>query len=141
MSSKNKKSKHKSKLSDDLPELKNDKKKKISFKDEIDCNNDDKPGSDNDEGHKKKHDSSRKSRRKHTKVSHKSKENNLNNIINDEKNEKGKKVRFSKIDVIDVECWKKLNLKMTAEENIDELIKITEGKKEKVKNVNCCIII
>ena len=138
MSSKNKKSKHKTKLSDDLPEI-NDKKKKISFKDEIDNNNNN-PNSDNEESHKKNNDSSRKSRRMHTKVSHKSKENNLNNIVNNEK-EKGKKVRFSKIDVIDVECWKKLNLKMTAEENLDELLKLTEGKKEKVKNVNCCIIL
>ena len=138
MNSKNKKSKHKSKLSDDLPE-KNDKKKKISFKDEIDNNNN--LSSDKEEHHKKNNDSSRKSRRKHTKVSHKSKENNLNIIADDEKNEKRKKVRFSKIDVIDVECWKKLNLKMTAEENLDELLKLTEGKKEKIKNVNCCIII
>ena len=30
---------------------------------------------------------------------------------------------------------------MTAEENLDELLKLTEGKKEKVKNVNCCIIL
>ena len=139
MSSKNKKSKHKTKLSDDLPEI-NDKKKKISFKDEIANNNSNNSNSDNEESHKKKNDSSRKSKRKHTKVSHKSKENNLNNIVNNEK-EKEKKVKFSKIDVIDVECWKKLNLKMTAEENLDELLKLTEGKKEKVKNVNCCIIL
>ena len=139
MSSKNKKSKHKTKLSDDLPET-NDKKKKISFKEETDNNNNNNSNSDNEDSHKKNNDSSRKSRRKHTKVSHKSKENNLNNIVNSEK-EKGKKVRFSKIDVIDVECWKKLNLKMTAEENLDELLKLTEGKKEKVKNVNCCIIL
>ena len=140
MSSKNKKSKHKTKLSDDLPET-NDKKKKISFKEETDNNNNNNnSNSDNEDSHKKNNDFSRKSRRKHTKVSHKSKENNLNNIVNSEK-EKGKKVRFSKIDVIDVECWKKLNLKMTAEENLDELLKLTEGKKEKVKNVNCCIIL
>ena len=37
---------------------------------------------------------------------------------------------------------KKLNLKLTAEENIDELIKLSEGKKERIKNVSCsCIII
>ena len=60
----------------------------------------------------------------------------------DDKNYKGKQVRFAKIDVIDVESWKKLNLKLTAEENLDELIKISEGKKERIKNVSCtCIII
>ena len=80
-------------------------------------------------------------KRKHTKVSHKSKENKLKNEIIDDQDEKGRKVKFGKIDVIDVESWKKLNLKLTAEENLDELIKLSEGKKERIKNVNCSCII
>ena len=82
-------------------------------------------------------------KRKHTKVSHKSKENKFKNeIIDDDQDGNGRKVKFGKIDVIDVESWKKLNLKLTAEENIDELIKLSEGKKERIKNVSCsCIII
>ena len=59
----------------------------------------------------------------------------------DDKNQIGKKVRFSNIDIIDVECWKQLNLKNTAEENLEELMKLTAGKKERVKNVSCCSII
>ena len=56
--------------------------------------------------------------------------------------EKGRKIKFGSIDIIDVECWKQLNLKMTAEENLDELLKISEGKKERTKNVSCnCTII
>ena len=155
MSSKNKKSKHhKSKKSDDISD--NDKKifdenendsdndndikesprKKKSHENENDNDN----HNDNDikEGHHKK--SHRKRKRYHTKVSH-NKENNLSNLLLEAKNEKGKKVKFTKIDVIDVESWKKLNLKMTAEENLDELLKLTEGRKERKKNVNCCIII
>ena len=69
-----------------------------------------------------------------TKVSHKSKDNKLESKIIEDQNIKGKKVKFSKIDVIDVECWKQLNLKMTAEENLEELMKLTEGQKGRVKN-------
>ena len=145
MSSKNKKNKLKSKLSDDsLGEIKSDKK--INIKRYSDDSND--SGSDNDEHHHhkhKKHQVTRKRKRNHTKISHNSiKENkDNNNFISDDKNEKGKKVRFAKIDIIDVESWKKLNLKMTAEENLEELLKITEGKKDKdrVKNIGCCKII
>ena len=82
-------------------------------------------------------------KRKHTKISHKSKENIAKNDIIDNLDEdgKGKKVKFDKINVIDVESWKKLNLKLTVEENLDELIKLSEGKKERIKNISCrCII-
>ncbi len=134
MNSKNKKSKHRKKLSDDLPDMKDIKKP--LFK-EDDVNNNIRSDSEN---RKEEIRSSR--RRKHTKVSRKSQDNDLNNIILDDKNYKGKQVRFAKIDVIDVESWKKLNLKLTAEENLDELIRISEGKKERIKNVSCtCIII
>ncbi len=57
--------------------------------------------------------------------------------MEDEQDCKGKKVRFNKIEVINVESWKKINLKLTSEENIDELIKISEGKKGRIKNVSC----
>ena len=54
-----------------------------------------------------------------------------------------KKVKFGDIEVIDVECWKEMNLKLTSEENVDELIKITEGKSYgRIKNIGCtCLII
>ena len=133
MNGKGKKSKHRKKLSDDLPDMK-DIKKPLFKDDDVDNNN------RSDSENRKNIRSSR--RRKHTKISRKSQDNDLNNIILDDQNYKGKKVRFAKIDVIDVESWKKLNLKLTAEENLDELIKISEGKKERIKNVSCtCIII
>ena len=61
----------------------------------------------------------------------------------EEEQTKGKKVKFAKIDIIDVECWKEINLKLTAEENVDELMKITGGKDDKrIKNIGCtCTII
>ena len=117
-----KKSKHhKSKLSDDLSEIKIEKK--IFDKDEYDDEDD-----NNKKSHKKYHSSTKKRKRKryHTKISH-NKENILTNIMTqenngkNEKDEKESKVKFDKIDIIDVECWKTLNLKMTAEENMDEL--------------------
>ena len=129
MSSKNKKSNHKKK-NEDLSDKKEEKK--VGFKDS-DINDNSKTESDNSQ---KKSDLRK---RKHTKVSHKSKENKPKNEIIDDP---GRKVKFGKIDVIDVESWKKLNLKLTAEENLDELIKLSEGKKERIKNVSCsCIII
>ena len=133
MSSKNKKSNHKKK-NEDLSDKKEEKK--VGFKDS-DINDNSKTESDNS---LKKSDMRK---RKHTKVSHKSKENKFKNeIIDDDQDGNGRKVKFGKIDVIDVESWKKLNLKLTAEENIDELIKLSEGKKERIKNVSCsCIII
>ena len=132
MNNKSKKSKHKTKLSDDLPEVKQDKK--VSLKDS-DIN--DNAKTENDDFEKKE----LNRKRKHTKVTKKSKENNSNSQIEDEQNEKGKKVKFSKIEVIDVESWKKLNLKLTADENMDELMKLSEGKKEKIKNVSCACIV
>ena len=154
MSSKVKKSKHKSKSSDDdLSESKKEKKKipgkdddedninkkeKKEKKDKKDKKDKNDNKEDSDEKHKK---GERKRKRYHTKISHKSKENNSDNLILDDISQKGKKVRFSNIDIIDVECWKQLNLKNTAEENLEELVKLTEGKKERVKNVSCCTII
>ena len=102
-------------MSDDLPDMK-DIKKPLFKDDDVDNNN------RSDSENRKNIRSSR--RRKHTKIYRKSQDNDLNNIILDDQNYKGKKVRFAKIDVIDVESWKKLNLKLTAEENLDELIKI-----------------
>ena len=138
MSTKPKKGKIKTRTSDkDLSESTKEKKK-TQFKEDY---NKDK---DKDEKHHHNQESqepTRKRKRNHTKVSRKSQENQLDNFIQEDKNQKGKKVKFSKIDVIDVESWKQLNLKMTAEENLEELLKITEGKKERIKNVNCCIII
>ena len=55
---------------------------------------------------------------------------------------KKKKVKFGDIEVIDVECWKEMNLKLTSEENVDELIKITEGKSYgRIKNIGCTCLI
>ena len=140
MSSKSKKSKHhKSKISDDLSQIKYEKA--------INSSNENEHDKDLLENyHQRASSVTRRRKRNHTKISH-NKENNLSNIIietkNDKetKNEKGKKVKFSNIDIIDVESWKKLNLKMTAEENTAELIKITEGRRQRKKNVTCCIII
>ena len=134
MNDKPKKKKNKNKSNDDFLKVKTDKK--VSFKNN-DLNNSSRTDNENIQN---KIESTRK--RKHTKVSKKSKENNINNnVIEDTLSEKQKKVKFSKIDIIDVESWKKLNLKLTAEENLDELLKLTEGKKGKDKNISCnCII-
>ena len=82
--------------------------------------------------------------RKHTKFVKKKKDKGIKEEIKkeEEKND-GKKVKFDKIDIIEVECWKELNLKLTAEENMDELMKITGGKDGKrTKNIGCtCLII
>ena len=129
-----KKKKNKNKSNDDFLKVKTDKK--VSFSNN-DINNSSRTDNENIQN---KIESTRK--RKHTKVSKKSKENNINNnVIEDTLSEKQKKVKFTKIDIIDVESWKKLNLKLTAEENLDELLKLTEGKKGKDKNISCnCII-
>ena len=135
MNDKPKKKKNKNKSNDDFLKVKTDKK--VSFSNN-DINNSSRTDNENIQN---KIESTRK--RKHTKVSKKSKENNINNnVIEDTLSEKQKKVKFTKIDIIDVESWKKLNLKLTAEENLDELLKITKGKKGKNKNVSCnCIIL
>ena len=135
MSEKPKKSKHKSKKNYDV-EIKSDKK--VSSKESDNINN----SSKNENKTKFGEEVTRK--RKNTKVSHKSKENKLDSLNNQilDDGQIGRKVKFAKIDIIDVESWKKLNLKMTADENLDELIKLTEGKKGRVKNVSCnCIIL
>ena len=57
-------------------------------------------------------------------------------------NEKIKKVKFSNIDIINVENWKQYNKILTAEENLEELFLLVNGKKEKEKNISCtCLII
>ena len=134
MNDKPKKKQNKNKSNDDFLKVKTDKK--VSFSNN-DINNSSRTDNENIQN---KIESTRK--RKHTKVSKKSKENNINNnVIEDTLSEKQKKVKFTKIDIIDVESWKKLNLKLTAEENLDELLKLTEGKKGKDKNISCnCII-
>ena len=131
MNGKTKKNKSKLRSSDDLTEIKLDKK--VGFKDN-NIIDDTKITKD------LKIPTTRK--RHHTKVSRKSKNNNSNLEILDPQIEKGRKVKFGKIKIIDVESWKEINLKLTAEENFDELMKLSQGKKGKIKNVNCtCIII
>ena len=57
-------------------------------------------------------------------------------------NNKVKRVKFKNIDVVEIENWKKYNLILTAEENIEELLSISNAKKGKEKNISCtCIII
>ena len=130
MNDNKKKTKQKSKSNNDLTEVKG----LFNPKDDIDNDI-----SDNDSQNKRS-DSTR--RRKHTKITHKKKDNSTNEIMSDDQSYKGKKVKFNKIEVVDVESWKVLNLKLTAEENLDELLKLSNGKKERVKNVSCtCVII
>ncbi len=97
---------------------------------------------------------------KNNKNTDKNNENNILNRINtkiikkkkkekekDNKNEEDKSnkrtVKFGKIDIIDVECWKTINSELTAEENIEELYKLAETQENKrKKNIGCrCIII
>ena len=61
----------------------------------------------------------------------------INSYINTNKN--SKKVKFSdKVEIIDVECWKKYNLEQTADENIEnyleELERNDEQETKKSKN-------
>ena len=85
--------------------------------------------------------------RKHTR--YKPKRNNIN-----ERNENlterkvRKRVKFaSKVTTIKVECWKKYNLEQTADENINELLKISnsdsknKGKRSGRDNITCTCII
>ncbi len=130
MNDKNKKYKRKKRLSVDLSDIHENKKNKNTSDKDI---NKYRTGSipKDEEIHSSW-------RRRTTKISHKNKEYNFTNIVlEDEQDCKGKKVRFNKIEVINVESWKKINLKLTSEENIDELIKISEGKKGRIKNVSC----
>ena len=56
-------------------------------------------------------------------------------------NEKQKKVKFADVNVINVENWKKYNLNMTAEENLEELINVSNNKKGRQKNISCTCIV
>ena len=132
MNGKSKKSKHKSHGSDDLTNIKAEKKVAFGIPDEKDDARTSSMGSAKDYVPTRKRNHTKVKRNKH----HKEKE------LFTEDMEKGRKIKFGSIDIIDVECWKQLNLKMTAEENLDELLKISEGKKERTKNVSCnCTII
>ena len=83
-----------------------------------------------------------------------SERNNINNL----NSKKTKKVKFSdKVEYIDVECWKKYNIELTADENFDdingdEMLKDNNEKKannnndkeknKKKDNIACtCILI
>ena len=53
----------------------------------------------------------------------------INSYINTNKN--SKKVKFSdKVEIIDVECWKKYNLEQTADENIEDYLEELERNEE-----------
>ncbi len=52
-----------------------------------------------------------------------------------------KRVKFADIDVINIENWKKYNLNMTAEENLEELINVSNNKKGRQKNISCTCIL
>ena len=57
-------------------------------------------------------------------------------------NEKQKRVKFADIDIINVENWKKYNLNLTAEENLEELINVSNNKKKgRQKNISCTCIV
>ena len=79
-------------------------------------------------------------KRKHTKNTKKTKLKK-NNIF-DEDIIFQKRVRFGKIDIIDIENWKQINLTLTAEENLNEFDKISDERENKrMKNIGCkCII-
>ena len=82
--------------------------------------------------------------RTHTKVVKKKKEKKekKEKEEKDEENNK-RKVKFGEVDIIDVESWKDINLKLTAEENMEELLKLSGEKNvKKIKNIGCtCIMI
>ena len=53
----------------------------------------------------------------------------INSYINTNKN--SKKVKISdKVEIIDVECWKKYNLEQTADENIEDYLEELERNEE-----------
>ncbi len=132
MNEKSKKSKHRSHGSDDLSNIKAEKKVAFGFPEEKDDGRTSSLGSSKDFVQTRKRNHTKVKRNKHRKEKE----------VYSEDLENGRKIKFGTIDIIDVECWKQLNLKMTAEENLDELLKISEGKKERIKNVSCkCIII
>ena len=125
---KNKKNKKKNKKLEDIPK----KEDKINNNDDI---SDDLTDSSNNNFEKNLH-----SNRKHTKIIKKNKSEKIKK--EEDKNER-KKVRFGKIDIIDVECWKEINLELTADETVDEIMKLAEGKgNNRTKNIGCtCLII
>ena len=129
MATKNKKSKgHRTKLSDDLSNISN------TYINNFNENNYHPNYEDEELGRK----------RNFTKVSKKHRSTITLEYVPNENtgNEKVKKVKFSKIDVIKVESWKKYNLSLTADENLEELLNVSKGRKEKDKNVSCtCTII
>ena len=132
MNGKLKKSKHKSHGSDDLTSIKAEKKVAFGIPEEKEEERTSSLGSFRDMVPTRKRNHTRVKINKH----HKEKQ------VYTEDLDKGRKIKFVTIDIIDVECWKQLNLKMTAEENLDELLKISEGKKGRTKNVSCnCTII
>ena len=132
MNGKIKKSKHKSHGSDDLSSIKSEKKVAFGIPEEKNDERTSSIGSSRDFVQTRKRNHTKVKRNKH----HKEKDEYSEDM------QKGRKIKFGTIDIIDVECWKQLNLKMTAEENLDELLKISEGKKGRMKNVSCnCIII
>ena len=52
-----------------------------------------------------------------------------------------KRVKFADVDVINIENWKKYNLNMTSEENLEELINVSNNKKGRQKNISCTCIL
>ena len=82
-------------------------------------------------------------KRKNTKYVKRNKNKIQKEEIKEENLNKKKRVKFGDIQIINVECWKKINLKLTSEENFDELIKMAEGKNYgRMKNIGCtCLII
>ena len=120
MSSKNKKRKgHKTKLSDDLSNISN------SYKNNFNDNNYQQNFDEEEIGRKRNYTKVSKKLRSTTNLEYMQKENI--------RNEKTKKVKFSKIDIINIESWKKYNLILTADENLEELLNISKGKKKKIK--------
>ena len=54
-----------------------------------------------------------------------------------------KKVKFGKIEFINVECWREMNYKLTAKENINEIFEFKNEKEgRRNKKITCvCIVI
>ena len=116
----------------------NQKKKKIRNKTKLQDEEENLRKSDKNN---KKTDENKDLNKIHTKI--KKKKIKEKEIKNEEDSNCKKIVKFGKIDIIDVECWKEINLELTAEENIEELYKIAETQENKrMKNIGCtCIII
>ena len=116
---------HKSVLSDDLSQYYG------TYKNELKENN----------NAKVKEDTNISRKRFNTKII---KNNNSKSHIEFESKEKRriKEVKFSKIEVIKIENWKKYNIGVTGEEILAALIKVSNKKKDKSKTLSCvCSII